>query len=296
MIDNLVAHIGAVELGRRKNPTETNPLFSASVAVGQACVALTRKRVTRRDYPIIMGPPRKHLQLVQKDKKISAQQKREARLLELGALMIEKRNFPTEVKRAQKRLNYETALHLGHTMLELKKLHGPDDERRRGNINGRLAELTAVSLINYGKSSNHAGIFAPPHHDLMRNTGSNQDSIFYRSSGGEALTQALQIKLRCGGFCNDTKPTPDDREKYHPDIALISGHCDLGLKVNPETRRIDFTIPQLLLKNELDPGSLWSGEHRKLRDYNEALVETIVEEGRTSRSGLNTSRQWSPDR
>jgi hypothetical protein len=287
MVDQLITHIGEMELQRRESPTQTNPVLAASIEVGKACVTLARRRVSRRDYPLLMGPPRQRLEAIRKDSRASFVERRQARMLELGAMMIENRNYPTEIANTQKRIKYETAAQLGATIKAIGKLRGKEGENRRGTLNGDIAELTTIGLLNYGDNVNHFGAFSPPHHDRMKNPERNHDAIFGQNVNGEELTQALQVKLACGGFCEDGKtPEPDPRYRYTSDIALISGHCDLGLRTDFYTKRLKLGVPELLVKSEFEPENLWSRDRRALSTLSEELVHTIVEDGASTRAGM----------
>jgi hypothetical protein len=235
-----------------------------------------------------MGPPLKELEDIRKNKKSPYTERRQARMLELGALMIQNRNVPSEIARIQRRLEAETAGQLQATLRTVGKLRGKEGEKYRGGLHGNIAELTTLALINFGHKD-HFGVFSPPHHDRMRDAEKNHDVIFgQKTELDEDVTQALQVKLACGGFCsNGKKPDPDPRIKYSPDIALISGHCDLGLERRRfRTNLVDFSISELLVKSEFSPEDMWSSEKRTLRNMSEQLVETIVLEGATSRAGL----------
>lgn len=292
LVDQIVEHTGDMELLRPKEATQNAALDIASHMLGEACVQLAFSRNSQRDYRILTEQPLAILNNLRKDEDTSQSTIGRARMLYLGGLMIRSRNFPTEIQDIQQRVRMETASQLGFTIDEINHLKGKEDEKRRGQLNGKAAQLTTLALLNQADLTSFGGLYSPPHLERTRKQHRNYDVGFYYNDGDTQSTHAVQVKLACGGYCEDgSPPETDQRQFYAPDICLISGCCDLGIGKDYETGLIDLSIPMTLVDEQYSPDSIGKRARFKLNLLSEELAHTILTEGGGERAGTSKRGQ-----
>lgn len=105
----------------------------------------------------------------------------------------------------------------------------------------RLAEHATLVALSNARDDRFLAQRALPHHDERRNgrPSANFDLTATVAGAGTPFTQKLQIKLPCIGKCSDPEPEAEiyefeTRSEYDDDIKLISGCCDLGMRLLPD--------------------------------------------------------------
>lgn len=292
LVDQVVGHVAEMELLRPKLASHNNPLDAASHMLGEACVQLAFSRNSQRDYNILTEQPLAVLNELRRDGEAPQATVAEARMLYLGGLMIRYRNFPTEIQDIHQRLRMETASQLGFTLDKINNLRGKEDEKRRGHLNGRVAQLTTLALLNQSDLTNYGALYSPPHLEKTRKQHRNYDVGFHFADGDEEVSQALQVKLACGGYCeNGSAPEVDQKQLYASDICLVSGCCDLGIGKDYETKLIDLSIPMTLVDQQYSPDIVGKRARHRLNVLSENLADTILAEGKGDRAGTSKRGQ-----
>ena len=265
-------------------------VLKTSQKIGRTCLRASKGkaevRSTAKETAIALG-------VLLEEKKIPDPSiERKTRLFQIGSKFIAKPHLHRAPEKLRHAYQAETIRQIGEL------LEGLSDTTRRlqhPEYLGELCELTTIGLINRERSPDFMAIAAPPHHDFPLDLSSGKkkrpkqknpksyDVLFVHNGWG---SQALQVKRACQNFCDkpERSNSSDESGHYAGDIAMISGHCDLGVRrVSRSLAKYDLTVPQLLVA---DQNGLATGEQKLALDERaEALVLTILEESRSKRAG-----------
>lgn len=212
--------------------------------------------------------------------------KRQAKRLEISSRLIAKGHLHRTPEKLRHQYQAVICQQLGNLVIQMSD---PTKREKRSEHIGELSELTTMGLINHPRDPDFMAIAALPHHDFPisnKKRGRNYDALFVHRDHGY---QALQVKRACQGFCASPEKSHSNNERkyYHPQVAMVSGHCDFGIRrTNPDLQQYDLTIPELLVAAEHDPQSI-TGKERGILDLcASSLVTTIIEQGKSGRAGI----------
>lgn len=259
-------------------------LLRTSSQLGRTCLHILKGKQSK--------PPKEELgrfhhllQRIIEEKELSEAEDRRAKLFKISAAFIGKQHLHRAPERLRKQYHAETVSQLDEL---LNKMHDTTLKRKHPVYLGEVCELTTTGLINYRRSTDYMAIAALPHHDSpgSRKSVNSFDALFVPAEGDP---QALQIKRACFNYCDKPELSRPKKEhgNYHSNIAIISGHCDLGIRrTNKDLQIYDLGVPQALVDLELRPESVSAEQQQELDLRADRLIEVIINEGRSSRAGI----------
>lgn len=259
-------------------------LWEASKHLGRACLEAMEASSLKNLRPNTQGVKEKlgEIASLQSKSLRSEALQRRINLFKIETDLIESSYLMR--KPMQIRLTYQDELS-NQIGAVVNQIYDPSLRKHHGALLGELTELTTAGLINYELNRNSIATLAPPHHDtnVSNKKHNNYDVLFVNRKKG---AQAIQTKLPCLGFCEQpqTRDNRDARNLYSNEIALISGHCDLGIK-RIDSQQYDLSTAELVARYNKAPETISSVEQEKLDEISELLVGTIINEGSTVRAG-----------
>jgi hypothetical protein len=170
--------------------------------------------------------------------RIQIEQERPARLMSrMASLLLA---APHEIAQARRQMHGEVISQIKELDVQLR---GLGVNRARGStgkadsLRGEKTGLLGLGLITRQGHPATLGLPALTHHDNdpHMTRGKSYDLFVTNiNPDGTPEHQKVQVKQRCLGLCTDTPELRrrrwEEQDRYEPDIALVSGHCDIVIR------------------------------------------------------------------
>jgi hypothetical protein len=238
LVEATVEYIGQREPDDRKSIDELpkGSALRAARLIGRGCMVRTKSA----DAGTQAAGNRLILRAIKEtaDAHIQVEAQRPARLMaQVGSLLLAP---PNEISTVRQRMHYEVVAQIKEIDVQLKSLGRRRDHHSIGKtraLSGEKATLLGLGLITRQKHPHTLGLPALTHHDndphMIR--GKSYDLLLINTHLNDTYeTHKIQIKQGCLGLCTETRATDRLRwmqqDRYEPDIALVSGHCDFVLR------------------------------------------------------------------
>lgn len=259
-------------------------LLRTSSQLGRTCLHMLKGKQSKPPKDEL-GRFHHLLQRIIEKKELDETENRRARLFKVSAALIGKQHLHRAPERLRRQYHSETISQIDEL---LDKMNDTTLKKKHSVYLGEVCELTTIGLINYRQSPDYMAIAALPHHDSpgSRKSVNSFDALFVPAEGE---SQALQIKRACFNYCERPEISRPKKQhgNYHSNIAIISGHCDLGIRrTNKDLKTYDLNVPQMLVDLELRPGSLSAEQEEGLSQRSDRLIETIINDGSGVRAGI----------
>lgn len=281
IIETYVSHVGQID-SEQKWPYAHDQLTDLSQRFGRVCVESAEQRVVPD-----MTHLRRILGIMYDDATERDYLRDRAKMLEISTGLLDGGTNPNLLLQTQKALQKETALQLEKNLEHMN--HRSDYVK--GHIKGRVAELVTLGSINFLEDPNFVAIPALPHHDQNPKPSNSYDVLLLYQKRGKPSVQQIQVKFKCQNFCDRPLVQPhknNDQRKYNHRIAIVSGHCDIGM--NPQ----DLSYGDMLARSTLKPETITNNEFDKLFSIGNSLIKTLTGANLKDRLGRTTlgSTNW----
>lgn len=281
IIETYVSHVGQID-SEQKWPYAHDQLTDLSQRFGRVCVESAEQQVVPD-----MTHLRKILGIIYDDATERDYLRDRAKMLEISTGLLDGGTNPNLLSQTQKALQKETALQLEKNLEHINHR----SSYVRGHIKGRIAELVTLGSINFLEDPNFVAIPALPHHDQNPKSSKSYDLLLLFQKRGKPSVQQVQVKFKCQNFCERPLVKPhknNDQRKYSHDIAIVSGHCDIGMSQR------DLSYGDILARSILKPETITNDEFDYLFHVGDRLIENLTGTNLEERLGRATlgSRNW----
>jgi hypothetical protein len=288
LAETYISLVGERDSNTRGFNSYNDQLVDVSQQCGQLCVDIASGR--EEGFRSVS----RALERIKDNQQEKAYWRDRAHLMGLSIEWLDRRQDPGGLSEVQDKLQEETCLQLDKAVEHLPNA----SYRAKPHLLGRITELTSIALINFLRDPTLVALPALPHHERSPSTKDNYDIVLLHANNGYPKVQQVQVKLGCQSFCENPTANPhkeNARVHYSKDIAIISGHCDLGI-TNDRNNNASCTASEALLKAEFDPVSISDSEIDELCSASDQILEALTGQTLEERTGKSSSPNWQKPR